>query len=719
MSIHTWADWQVWLLDANFIPVCRLDDLRSLSVDGKLRDQFSFTASLLVSSRNFDSLSTTADQYLLVNRLNRWMVFAIENIEERWKVVSKQIEKVIDIAGRGQALLFLGKRIVQPNPATSATTVSLTGKADDVIKELIRQNCVTGTAYDDKDGDPRGWAGLTVAADAAEYPDDITIEMSNNLWDAVKSLCLDYDIDLTVTPTWTGAETAVTFEVDTHYQGRGTDKSAGTASPVILSDLYKVLTESSWHVNRMDLKTHAYLEKDMSVQAGGDAGSYARAEMVVNAEDLSGARRELLRTAAETGHSFGYRESAAIQLGRDFWLGDTISHHDTQLSTPIISEHLAGFRIQIKEDKPRSEQIILIFGDEKPSAAQDRSSVSGGSHISKNEKAAEVWVQYWNRDNSGDAFLFPITSGDDVEVGGIYLDASEGRVIADEFYKSDNDRLQLFDGGGTRLYSTNTMYFHTGGAARLLVMDGQLRPAAANYGLGTLADPFDSVFLQSGAFIDHADGDATHIILASDGDGQFEPKTLADLGIQAVADTVWEYSGATDVVLVESTRDVYIGSGLFFDNSTGKIETAGVYAAATTYLNLNATQARLSAATTLYFQIAGANAFLVTSSQYRLTTDLSHTLGGPSYRWDGGYFGNDVQITAASKGIILADNTAGYVMRGNGSRYVGAALTMSDLPAAAQYWTLTGDVLTTNAAGHKVSLTDTLTVTGADIEVYA
>ena len=374
MSLHNWKNhWQAWLLNINFVPIANVThDLIGFVWEWNLRDKCAFTANMPVSSASYAYL-TEADQFLFVQRLDKAQVFAIESRDTKWRPVAGKVTKTVDLSGMGGAIYFLSRPIIQPDPDGSAWGDTVEDMpADNMIKEFIRHNAVVGEAYDDPNGDPRGITGLSVTANAGEAPAPGEFERAGVLWDVARQLCLDNDIDLTFTPAWNGPDAAVTFEVDTHYGGRGADNA------VVLSDVYRVFEESAWHHNKFPLKTHAYTESGHAVVAGNDPASHLRAEMVVDTQGTADLRLALQDARAEQGHTFKFKETQGVQLGVDFWLGDTIAHHDTELSTEIRSELLAGVKITIQKDQLGSEDIELILGDEKPESSQSGSSGGRG-----------------------------------------------------------------------------------------------------------------------------------------------------------------------------------------------------------------------------------------------------------------------------------------------------------------------------------------------------
>ena len=369
MSLHTWRnDWTAWLLDGDLIPIARLDDLVAPSVDWNMRDECSFTATLVVSSQAYASFDVDADQFVFFQRLDKAQVFSIDNIDIKWKPIRGKTEKAVDIAGEGGASFFLGSRIIQANPAGDAGFVTVSSRTiDDAIKEFIRLSTVSGTAYDDPDADPRHIPGFAVAADTSEHPTSQEWKRTGSLWDVVELMCLENDIDITLTPTWNGPGSAVTMELETHYQGRGADNG------VFLNDLLRVYNESAWHTNRAPMKTHGYLPTTQVVYAPSAYSGRFRREVIVEAGGTADLAMAMQDMREEKGHTFGFQETRAAQVMIDFWLGDTIAHHDTELNTVVRSEFLGGVKITIEQDELGSENIELVFGDKKPKQTNSKS----------------------------------------------------------------------------------------------------------------------------------------------------------------------------------------------------------------------------------------------------------------------------------------------------------------------------------------------------------
>jgi len=371
MSIHTWIkDWQVWLLDSSFVPVQRIEsELKRFRLHWAILDECSFTCAIPIASQFYSLIDVTQDQFLYVQRGDRAQVFAIENVKLAWNPRSRRWD-LCELAGRGGNSYFLDCRILQPAPSSADEMDSATGYIDNVIKEFVRHQCQPGTAYQDPNGQDRGIAGLTVAANKGEHPTSATYERGGILWDALKAICQDQGIDITWTPTWNGTGNAITFTFDTWYPRRGSDRTPGNPNPVILSDVYQVMGRSEWYIDKLKARTHGYGADGHSVYANPGASGTFRREIITEVTGESAVRDILTGYRAEEGHTWSFVESEAYQLGRDFWIGDKIAHYDSRLRTRVVCEELTGFNISIQDDAVGSEEIELIFGAEKPTSTR-------------------------------------------------------------------------------------------------------------------------------------------------------------------------------------------------------------------------------------------------------------------------------------------------------------------------------------------------------------
>jgi len=424
MSLHNWREhWQCWLLDADFKPTRRIDrDLKNFNLTWKELDEVSFTADVPSSTASYALITGEVDQYLLVNRLDKWQLLAIQSVEKSWEPRRGKIVESAKIAGTGGNLYLLDLQVIQPDPTDTDTYVVSTGTTksrDDAIKHFVRYSAVVGTAYNDPDDTARGIPGLSVAADKGQHTEVDVFSAQGQLWEELRNMALTITasnppIDCSLTPTWNGLGAAVTFEFDTHWPRRGTDKTPGNPNAVVLSDVYKVLKTSAKHYNRYQYRTHGYSFTGHTVATTPDAGDHRRREIYTDAADARAIRASLSEHyVEETGHVFKFVESASYQLGVHFWIGDRLAHADSVLGLAAVNEDLTGFEITIADDGIGSEDITLIFGHEKPNITRNNGSRHRRAPVPGNPSGpgAQTWGL---RDNAG-TIVYPLAANNTIQ----------------------------------------------------------------------------------------------------------------------------------------------------------------------------------------------------------------------------------------------------------------------------------------------------------------
>ncbi len=157
------------------------------------------------------------------------------------------------------------------------------------------------------------------------------------------------------------------------------------------------------------------------------------------------------------------------------------------------------------------------------------------------------------------------------------------------------------------------------------------------------------------------------------------PTNTIDLSVPGAL--LWDRDTAGDPFLYPANAgdDVKVGANIWLDSSTAYVYL--LRAVGTTE-----TDAWMQFGSYITYDAPLGQRFFVGGvEQMRLvtTTLQSRTgalrLGDATYQWNGAYFNNDVRITAANKGVILNDNTLDYVLKSDGTRYIGAELSMDDL----------------------------------------
>ncbi len=370
---------QAWICDDDRVPLHRCVGLVDLQVEWLENDACSFSASILNSSDDYDHLSDTADRFLYFMRRDQAQLFCIEYMQKTWILNEHtgRVEKATRISGRGANSFFLWTVDLQPDPSDAdASGIAVTGNKDDAIKEFVRLSALVGTAYDDPATTARGIVGLTVAANKGDHPISVTdFARAGGLWNALIPLLADWDVEATLTPAWNGSASAITFEFDTHYQGRGSDKTADSADPVILADVYRVISESKWYRDTYGFITHGYTAGGRTMVVRGGVTNRIRRESRVDTQSTISVGLALSQYDIVSGHTIRFVENVAYQLGTgaaQLWIGDTFTHYNDSLETDAQDDRCTGFRLQYANDAVGSETIELILGDLEPQLPQNR-----------------------------------------------------------------------------------------------------------------------------------------------------------------------------------------------------------------------------------------------------------------------------------------------------------------------------------------------------------
>ncbi len=380
MSYTTYTqDCQAWICDDDRVPLHRCVGLVDLQVEWLENDACSFSASILNSSDDYDHLSDTADRFLYFMRRDQAQLFCIEYMQKTWilNASTGRVEKATRISGRGANSFFMWTVDLQPDPSDAdASGIAVTGNKDDAIKEFVRLAALVGTAYDDPATTARGIVGLTVAANNGDHPISVTdFARAGGLWNALIPLLADWDVEATLTPAWNGSASAITFEFDTHYQGRGSDKTVDSADPVILADVFRVISESKWYRDAYGFITHGYTAGGRTMVVRGGVTNRIRRESRVDTQSTISVGLALSQYDIVSGHTIRFLENAAYQLGTgaaQLWIGDTFTHYNDSLETDAQDDRCTGFRLQYANDAVGSETIELILGDQEPELPQNR-----------------------------------------------------------------------------------------------------------------------------------------------------------------------------------------------------------------------------------------------------------------------------------------------------------------------------------------------------------
>ena len=362
MSYTRWEDWHVWLLDKNRKPVRKLVDLASFSCKLGCFGQGSFTCTLPSTSNSASYLKTDEEMLIYARRRNKEFVFIIDRINRR--------KEPIELSGR-VITAVLSFRVIHD---ASYAALELTGYIDDVMKDFVRYSAESGNVYAGPDGNAREIPGLSVAANKSECPTSKTIKRGAGcLFDLLQYLGVTYDVDFELVPTW--AAGGCTWEFETWYPIRGTDRTRnnGSVPPVVITDIIRVVKSGEWYADASDYRNAAYNRDLGSVVTSSDYANFWRREIQIDAVSDDDVTLEMYEYRRKEGYSFDFRESEGCRVGVDFWVGDKLTYNNVELGVPDADDTLAFVEFRIGDTKDGNEEVILTFGDPKPSLADKMS----------------------------------------------------------------------------------------------------------------------------------------------------------------------------------------------------------------------------------------------------------------------------------------------------------------------------------------------------------
>jgi len=371
MSLHNWKrDCKLWLVDRDRKPTDRIDsEAEHVSITLEPYGHGAFAFEVDGQSRYASSIKAVTDeeQFVTWQRNERLYSGPIQHISRVLRRQRGAWREKLRIAGR-MAGVFLEHPIIQPD--SGETWVTFTGEIDDAMKDHVRVQMVLGTAYDDPQSNARGYTGFTVAANDTAHPTSAELKRAGkNLGEELWYWGVDWDVDYDVETTWD--VDGITWQFQTYYQGRGSDKTTGNTdgnTPVVLSDIYETVGAADWHMDRYAFRTHAYTRSLDAVAAREGAANFMRREFVADSYGSADASLALADNDQAVGYTFEFVESEGVQAGRDFWLYDKVTYGNERIGGgEYRDDYVAKMRFTYDTDATGTEKIELVLGEPKPS----------------------------------------------------------------------------------------------------------------------------------------------------------------------------------------------------------------------------------------------------------------------------------------------------------------------------------------------------------------
>jgi len=251
-------------------------------------------------------------------------------------------------------------------PVPPATTMEVTGnKVDDVFKWIVERTLGATAPVSPTNSVVRAVTNFQVAANKTEYPDNITLDPTNQiLYEWLQRWGAHYKVDWDI--YWDSDDYP---EFETWYPRRGTDRTEGNGvntEAIFTDELGEIIAVKYGH-DSSDVATLAY-KADMSAEqqaAAGDRTAWLIRDMVVSAMDTTTLDVALTDHRPKTWCTLeGFKESRGQQWITHFKVGDKITWRSLRMGYGPTDAIICQIDFEIDDDG--FEHLKLTFGDPEP-----------------------------------------------------------------------------------------------------------------------------------------------------------------------------------------------------------------------------------------------------------------------------------------------------------------------------------------------------------------
>jgi len=640
---------------------------------------------ILDTSLAADYIDPTARQYLRIvpyNDEDRTLYGLIANLTQHYggEEADGSTYNMIDVEVVGTEAL-LDNRESYRRPGTTIDPLEGTSVyPDDFAKYMVRETSLPGTCDNDAEGNSRDWAWgtLSVDADASECASAVDISINEGkVGQAIQGLADKYDFAFELRPTFSGGAVTFTFKTQSPAGDDCTDGNTDGNTEVILNDFVEaMIPEAEYHRTLLPMVNALHGNGYEEVELDSDSiTNWGRWEGASRSSGQAKIQIELEHLKDREGCTFRYDAQGsgnAYKWLEHFDCGDKVTFSNNRLGIAARDETVAAIAASFPEGQL---ELAIRWGDKTPTYTDDEKNENLAPSPGAIIGPGDSYGGFWARDD-GNAYLYPRESGDDVRIGStIHLDASTGHIEADrlEPYGGSAQTYIQADATVLNIASESNMRFRVGGALVAQIDGNSFYPRVANGQLGTISYPWLYLRLATAGKIYHVDG-AADTVLGWDG-AAYSPMTLADMGIQEIADNLWELD--TQITPVNQAHDVRIGTEILLDASNGHIEADRIEpygGSAQTYIQTDSTVLNIASESNMRFRVGGALVAQMDGTSFYSRT-ASGQLGTGTYPWLHVYLKTAGRIYHAD-----VDASTGYVLvKGAGAWFEPGTLSMDDL----------------------------------------
>jgi hypothetical protein len=369
-----WEDFLWELRDSNGVALCALTHLvepKARTIPGATTHRLDTASfSLPVDAPEAAYFDAAVIQFVSITPYGQdahslWGIIS----KPKWGYGERGRRDYIDVTVIGVEYLLHSRECYNWTGGVKAGISAVSGKADDLAKEIVRQ------VFDDTDADGHSrawnWGTLAVAADTGATTGTIEQALIGGyVDDNIKALCKQFGFNYELRPSVTGG--AVTFTFTTSVPDNGLDKTEGNGvlPHVVVNDFGGQVPKASRYRDWQGMANAVHnLGCDNVVVDAASIATWGRWEYVSEQDTDIELQMEMANLAVKAGEEYTFNVVAAS--GQCNWLehyiaGDLVTRNNFRLGIVAASEVMAAITLTWPD---KFLSLEVQWGDKEPGAS--------------------------------------------------------------------------------------------------------------------------------------------------------------------------------------------------------------------------------------------------------------------------------------------------------------------------------------------------------------